>query len=268
MKKILLIVIIILFILLIKITINKYLEINKEYLFYKNTKAYVINLDHRKDRLELFKNTYNFHNIDYEVISAIDGNKLDINRLHKEQIVGDYVMNTINKKIRDYHYEINTMGAIGCYLSHIEVWKKIKEDKNCKYGIIFEDDVLINNNITDKVIYEYINNLPNDWDILLLNKSNIKKSNEIKNNLVKVSIFLRTHSYIINKNSINKILNEMMPLNQHIDFKLSCLATLGKINIYFYDNKDKLYNHRITKSNIHNPEDRMKGRSWELNCNI
>ena len=266
MKKIVLIVILILFILLIKITINKYLEINKEYLFYKNTKVYVINLYHCKDRLELFKNTYNFHNIDYEVISAIDGNKLDINRLHKEQIVGDYVMNTMNKKIRDYHYEINTMGAIGCYLSHIEVWKKIKEDKNCNYGMIFEDDVIINNNITDKVIYEYINDLPNDWDILLFN--NVRKGDEIKNNLVKVSKFTGMYSYIINKNSIDKILNEMMPLNQHIDFKLSCLATLGKINIYFYNNKDKLCKHRITKSNIHNSQDIMKGRSWELNCNI
>ena len=266
MKKIVLIVILILFILLIKITINKYLEINKEYLFYKNTKVYVINLYHCKDRLELFKNTYNFHNIDYEVIPAIVGNKLDINRLHKEQIVGDYVMNTINKEIRDYHYEINTMGAIGCYLSHIELWKKIKEDKNCNYGIIFEDDVIINNNITDKVIYEYINDLPNDWDILLLN--NVRKGNEIKNNLFKVSKFICTHSYIIKKNSIDKILKEMMPINQHIDFKLSCLATLGKINIYLYNNKDKLYKQGKTKSNIHNSKDIVKGRSWELNCNI
>jgi glycosyl transferase family 25 len=267
MKKIVLIVILILFILLIKITINKYLEINKEYLFYKNTKVYVINLYHCKDRLELFKNTYNFHNIDYEVISAIDGNKLDINRLHKEQIVGDYVMNTMNKKIRDYHYEINTMGAIGCYLSHIEVWKKIKEDKNCNYGMIFEDDVIINNNITDKVIYEYINDLPNDWDILLLNKNRVVMTRE-KNNLFKVSKFICTHSYVIKKNSIDKILKELMPINQQIDFKLSCLATLGKINIYLYNNKDKLYKQGITKSNIHNPKDRMEGRSWELNCNI
>lgn len=66
MKKITIIIILILFISLIAISINKYLEINKEYLFYKNTKVYVINLDYRKDRLELFKNTYNFHNIDYE----------------------------------------------------------------------------------------------------------------------------------------------------------------------------------------------------------
>ena len=267
MKKLLLIVIIILFILLTKITINKYLEINKEYLFYKNTKVYVINLDYRKDRLELFKNTYNFHNIDYEVISAIDGKKLDINRLHKEQIVGDYVMNTINKKIRDYHYEINTMGAIGCYLSHIEVWKKIKENKNCNYGIIFEDDIDINNNITEKVIYNYISNLPNDWDILLLNKNRVEMT-KVKNNLFKVSKFICLHSYVIKKNSIDKILKELMPINQHIDFKMSCLASLGKINIYIYDDKDKFYKQLETNSNIQSPKDIMKNKSWELNYNI
>ena len=61
-------------------------------------------------------------------------------------------MNTMNKKIRDYHYEINTMGAIGCYLSHIEVWKKIKEDKNCNYGMIFEDDVIVKHNLKQKIL--------------------------------------------------------------------------------------------------------------------
>jgi len=267
MKKIVLIVILILFILLIKITINKYLEINKEYLFYKNTKVYVINLYHCKDRLELFKNTYNFHNIDYEVISAIDGNKLDINRLHKEQIVGDYVMNTMNKKIRDYHYEINTMGAIGCYLSHIEVWKKIKEDKNCNYGMIFEDDVIINNNITDKVIYEYINDLPNDWDILLLNKNRVVMTRE-KNNLFKVSKFICTHSYVIKKNSIDKILKELMPINQQIDFKLSCLAKNGKINVYLHNDIDnkKFYKQYYSSTDIQS--DTQDNASWLLNCSI
>ena len=266
MKKITIIIILILFISLIAISINKYLEINKEYLFYKNTKVYVINLDYRKDRLELFKNTYNFHNIDYEVIPAIVGNKLDINRLHKEQIVGDYVMNTINKEIRDYHYEINTMGAIGCYLSHIELWKKIKEDKNCNYGIIFEDDVIINNNITDKVIYEYINDLPNDWDILLLN--NVRKGNEIKNNLFKVSKFICTHSYIIKKNSIDKILKEMMPINQQIDFKLSCLAKNGKINVYLHNdiNNNKFYKQYYSSTDIQS--DTQDNASWLLNCSI
>ena len=253
-------IILIFFILIIKISINKYL-------FYKNTKVYLINLNYREDRLEIFKNTYNFHNLKYEVIPAIDGNNLDINRLHKQQIVGEYCMNTMNKNIRDFHYEINTKGAIGCYLSHIEVWKKIKENKNCNYGIIFEDDIDINNNITEKVIYNYISNLPNDWDILLLNKNRVEMT-KVKNNLFKVSKFICLHSYVIKKNSIDKILKELMPINQHIDFKMSCLASLGKINIYFYNNKDKLCNHRITESNIHDPKDIVKGRSWELNCNI
>lgn len=253
-------IILIFFILIIKISINKYL-------FYKNTKVYLINLNYRKDRLEIFKNTYNFHNIDYEVIPAIDGNNLDINRLYKQQILGEYCMNTMNKNIRDFHYEINTKGAIGCYLSHIEVWKKIKENKNCNYGIIFEDDIDINNNITEKVIYNYISNLPNDWDILLLNKNRVVMTRE-KNNLFKVSKFICTHSYIIKRSSIDKILKKILPINQQIDFKLSCLAKNGKINVYLYNdiNNKKFYKQYYSSTDIQSDTD--ENASWLLNCSI
>lgn len=256
---IILILLILIFITLIIYNIYKiffFIEKKK----YKKIKVYLINLDSRKDRLNNFLNNYNL-NFSYEKIKAID--KLIINplELYKKNILGKYGFNNLNKKIRTSHYEFNTKGAIGCYLSHIKTWEKILED-DIDYGIIFEDDVNINKKINDKLLIKYIQKAPKDWDIILLNKNRIK-GKRYKENIYKIERFICTHSYIIKKTSINKIISNIYPINQQIDFKLSILAKKNIINIYHFKNKELVYeqNENFT-SNIQT--DIIKNASWEL----
>lgn len=226
----------------------------------KKIKVYLINLESRKDRLNIFLKNYNLK-FNYEIITAIDKTYINPLELYKKNILGKIGFNNLNKNIRDYHYEFNSKGAIGCYLSHIKTWEKIIED-NVDYGIIYEDDVQMNKRINEKIIYNYIKNLPKDWDILLLNKNRIKGKLYNKN-IYKIQRFICTHSYIIKKTSINKIINNIYPINQQIDFKLSILAEKHLINIYHYKNKDTTY-----KQNNHfssNIQTSIKDNaSWEL----
>jgi len=232
----------------------------------KLIKAYVINLNYRIDRKINFISSYNLKNINYEIVNAIDKKNLIANALFSNKILGDIGYNNLFLPIRYNHYEFNNLGAVGCYLSHIKIWYKILND-NVKYGIVYEDDVLFNNKITSDSIMESINNLPDDWDILLLNKNKVKmhKVNNIPD-LYKIERFLCTHSYVINSNIIPYLLENVLPINQQIDFKLSCLATKNIINIYIYNN-NKHYKQYI--NNITNIQtDTKKGASWNLNCKI
>ena len=231
-----------------------------------NIKSYVINLDYRIDRKKKFINDYKLKKIKYEIIKAIDKKNLSALELYKDNILGIFGYNSLNNIIRDFHYEFNDLGAVGCYLSHIKTWNKILED-NVDYGIIYEDDVLFNNYIDDYKIKEYIKNVPKDWDIIIMNKNKVKMK-KYKDNIFKVYEFLCLHSYIIKKDSIEYIISNILPINQQIDWKLACLANQNLINIYLFNDitNNEFYRQQVTGTNVQTIS--KKNASWNLNCNI
>jgi len=199
---------------------------------------YVINLKKRPERLKEFNNNYKL-NRDYKLIEAIDGN--NINDIDK--IIGDEGKRSLDNYYiynikRRFHYELSSYGAIGCYLSHVNLWKEIIKN-NYKNVIIFEDDVNVSN-IQYNYLIKRINLLPDDWDIYLLINPDYcyeKVKVENKRNLYKVKRFFLLHAYIINMNACKKIIesNTLFPINQQIDHHLSELSLINKLNIYIHD---------------------------------
>jgi GR25 family glycosyltransferase involved in LPS biosynthesis len=104
-------------------------------------KVYVINLDHSKDRLKFISNQLIKEGISFERYPAINGGLLDKYKLIKEGKL-------INERI--------TKGAIGCYLSHYNIWKK--ELNNGRNILVLEDDVILRKNLLKnfKEIYKQI----------------------------------------------------------------------------------------------------------------
>jgi GR25 family glycosyltransferase involved in LPS biosynthesis len=133
-------------------------------------KTYVINLDRRKDRLELLKIPF-----EWEKFSAFDGGKS------------------------------NRMGAIrGCLKSHQTLLKLIQGLK-LEEAIIFEDDVVLCENFEVK-FNNILKNLPEDWDLLFLggwNKGNIIKYAE---GLNIAELVYTTHAYVIRNKFIDVLL--------------------------------------------------------------
>jgi glycosyl transferase family 25 len=123
----------------------------KKQTIYQLLDIFVINLKRSTDRREQFdKNNskyihkYNFH-------EAVDGNQLEINKLPS---------NIYDKKATGY-----TKGAIGCALSHYQLWDKCSNED--KPFLILEDDVIANKNFTEH-LRSVMNMLPKNFDILLL----------------------------------------------------------------------------------------------------
>ena len=169
--------------------------------------VYFINLDRSKDRYNKIVKRMKDEKLNYKRWKAVDGSLLDLDDLKKKNII-----TKDNKMIK---------GAIGCSLSHISLWKNaLKERKNI---IVLEDDVLIEKNFKKK-LNKYLEQLPNNWDILYLGASNINGKKYSKNLLKpnKMKNKNSTHNtgmygMLINKRYLKKLIKNNEPIGGNID---------------------------------------------------
>lgn len=177
-----------------------------------NYDVYIINLDRSQDRLKKIKQLCNKANVNFTRFSAIDGKKIKKN--------------------------IKRKGEYACKLSHIEIWKNFKKNnqQNC---IIFEDDVIIPADFWYKLDTK-MKSVPNDWDLIYLGGSHIY-GDQINSNVLKPHVFTKKpervynvglFAYIINKNSVNKLLKYTNGKNtKPIDDQVRNLH--NKLNLYY-----------------------------------
>jgi len=203
---------------------------NNNILNNNNFEIYIINMPKNTDRLDKFNMYYNNSDIafkKYNLFPAVIGKNLNII---------DYVTPNAYKEIleaertgkRKHHYEL-TRGGIGCYLSHLSIYKKIIES-NAEYGIIFEDDSIVSEDFYSRV-QTGLTKIPKDWDIFLFGLTCIDCDDN--NDYVNVNRFWGTHSYMIKKKSAVKILEYLdRPLPKQIDADLSLLIKRKLINVY------------------------------------
>lgn len=171
-------------------------------------KAYCINLEKRKDRLESIKKQ--FDKI-ADVLVRVEG--------------------------------IDTKSSYGCGLSHLKCIQLAKE-KNLDYILVIEDDCIFKKG-AKKILIDAIKRLGNDWDILLGGIScffnqNIKFKNKL--NLFKVYDFCGFFCTVYNKRCYDKMLEWKSNYNngdsitkenhKDIDRYASYLSKNKKLDIY------------------------------------
>lgn len=215
----------------------------------KNCPKYLINLDRRYDRLKT--TSFLLKKCGYKNImrySAIDGSKITPHKLKK--LVHKDSLEPIYKKQRTQHDELS-IGAVGCYLSHVNVWKLIENNKNYNYAIIFEDDT--NPTINQDELQDILSDIPSDWDVILLGANYNIKNDFNHNKFYKVNRFFCLHAYIINKRAINKISSNLYPIQVQIDWVLSNMSNDGLLNIYTIKNSKWYQNHHVNSTDIQTP---------------
>lgn len=132
---------------------------------------------------------------------------------------------------------------IGCYQSHLELLKSLKASKS-QYHIVLEDDFKFVNSLD---ILELLGKIIaqtkfNSFDIIFLGWTNENESSYMyfSDNLYKFnsnSIFYGTYGYMVNSNSIDKIINLLSLIDMPIDSKYNQLYLENKLNIYWINPK-------------------------------
>lgn len=197
--------------------------------------VYLINLKRRPDRLANFMEHYNasdMAHIPYIRFEAIDGSELNIDRVPLSELASAELKEIETTGFRSKHYQL-TKGAIGCYLSHVKIWEDVLQ-KGHNIAFILEDDAKIPPNMLWSLNTSIVN-IPVDWDVVLLGY--LCNQCVDHTNYKKVERFMLTHSYIITRQGIEKILQtkSLFPITQQIDSYMSELS--GVLNIYTVQRK-------------------------------
>jgi len=102
----------------------------------KHCPVYLINLDCAADRLLSMDKQLSEIGISYERVPAIKGSNLTEAEINTEYSAA------LNKK---FFRAALTLGEIGCYISHRNIWRKMVAE-NIEFAVVLEDDMIIENN--------------------------------------------------------------------------------------------------------------------------
>jgi GR25 family glycosyltransferase involved in LPS biosynthesis len=175
------------------------------------------------------------------IYDAVIGKEQNRELLYKNNTINEFTKN----KIRD--------GAIGCTLSHINIWK---EFVNSKTGsdklVVMEDDVDVVDDFKNK-LQNYATHLPSDFDISQIYLSDTNERNN--SNVRKINDFVETGypqngtvGYIISKNGANKLLKHSLPMYEAVDIMIKDAIRKKKIISFVPTEKLVLHKYKFESS--------------------
>lgn len=212
--------ILLIFMIILIFSLSFILLVVSEYFDNTHVPAYIIALDDTKynQALKLLKNT----NLNFKKYDAIRGASVNLDNITTIKAKYDVLI----AKNRRSHAELGTLGAIGCYLSHINLWKKII-DENLDGMYIFESDAVFTKpELINSSVQEFLKQ--DNPHILFFGVCNIysKKLTKIQQR------FYCTHAYYITHEGAKFCLKYALPIDEQIDSYLSDLMFLYNLNFY------------------------------------
>lgn len=153
-------------------------------------KAFCINLYNRTDKWQSASKQFAAEGLNVERFNAIQGN----------QFVTKYPAKP---------------GNCGCNLSHYLIIQSALI-MGFKAILIFEDDVLLTKEFVNKVNV-CLQDLPEDWDMIMLGGSNVKKPIPVTENIYRVKKSFCSHAYIMRNTLFELSLKRLKPFDQPFD---------------------------------------------------
>jgi len=199
---------------------------------YMNFDCCVINMKKDAVRMKAFSDAYARCDIaaEHGLIrwEGTDGRELSLPQ-HVSSKALHEILRAERLKYRQKHYEL-TRGAIGCWMSHVGLWKSLL-DSDKQAMVIFEDDAVMS-----KRLLATMRGLrpPADWDIVLLGYFCNKCETQPQGETIKVTRFFGLHGYVINRKFVETFLASpgSRVVTKQIDSVLSDMAARGSINVY------------------------------------
>lgn len=201
--------------------------------------VYVIALMREPKRLAKFRGSYEL-DVQPIVVEAVDGTRLpELERLVREGTLTAAGSESIRigapRKNAD---DLVTRGALGCYLSHVDVWKRAT---NSPFSVVFEDDA--DARIASRDIERRVARLPADWHVYLVGTPHTKMeaTQTTLPGLVRLEQFCGTHAYAISRSGARWLAEhgDLLPVDMQVDAKLASL-TLRGLNVYFHKDEKSL----------------------------
>ena len=192
--------------------------------------TYVINMDVRKDRLKRFMGQDSVRYMTrLKRLRAFNGKSLK--NYEKDPRISLRTRFNIRRNYRRSHHEIATLGAIGASFSHMNLWKRFVASGE-PYCLVFEDDARITTDVIHKV-HRVWKEIPDTWGMWVLGYYSptmvIEPLSKAPWN--RVINFTAAHAYILKRETAKKLLEDVLPVEMHIDHYMSVCSVMKGFNI-------------------------------------
>lgn len=184
-----------------------------------------------------------------EFVPGVDGKKIPENDLKKLLTTRAY---SELKNGRYVHEALSSVGAVGCYLAHLQCWSRIADGKDGGNVAIFEDDFELKNDTKSELKKAFKDAIKHRYDILRLsfhkNKDVGRDVEHLTKNIDKVKRTEGATAYIITPLGAAKLLRGAMPIEMQVDHYMD--AASQKSNIRHYTLKNSIFDNRDKASQI------------------
>jgi glycosyl transferase family 25 len=175
-------------------------------------KIFIINLEKSAARRKRMVQVMNDLKLEYTFIEAVDGYALP------EKILTEHV------KVDHQFYRSFTPGEVGCFMSHLSVYKRIVDEK-LPYALVFEDDVKLSPRLPG--LLKNIKSEIKQGDVISLYTSIHEPCSFFKGNIIDKNYFyikpypderiIGAVAYIITQDAAQKLLENIYPMDTVID---------------------------------------------------
>jgi GR25 family glycosyltransferase involved in LPS biosynthesis len=187
--------------------------------------TYVINMKERPDRWRLFLEELGpaAAALKLHRVAAQNGKLLDP---LKDRRISTQTRLNILRNDRRTHREIATLGAIGCSVSHGIAWRRFLAS-GAPWAIIMEDDARPDMD-TLAAAAAAAPTLPTNHHIWLLGyyKPNLVYEPAPHSPWSTAYQFTASHAYIISREAAKKLLEQLYPIESHVDHYMSAMSVL------------------------------------------
>jgi len=220
-----------------------------------NYKCFLLTLPNSSIRREKFLKNHN-KSIPIEIIYGVDTKDVENAKKFQHIIDPKYFEQAMkihynNKNLRPDITYFN-LGAIGCYMGHMDFYRRCFE-QGLKYAVIFEDNVVISDIELYNEIQKVINTLGDDFEMCFFHCLSRYSNGNVTKDIEKVKWISSTKCYLINVENMEKYYKFYFPMDNHVDMKHEDLIAKGA-RVFYKDLRHCMYIDRTKSSTIGHSE--------------
>ena len=216
--------------------------------------SYCITLERRPDRWRRFQDQSGINGLDLHKFLSVDGKTIDVKN---DDRIAVCTKRNILTKTRRSHEELDSVGGVGCALSHIAIWQWMVNN-NQELCLIFEDDALVTPDFIEKankcIKESTILKDPTKWDIWLLggiwdNLTYIPN----ESTCIRIGSFATSHAMVMPLHTAKRLLRDVYPIHAHIDLWMSIYSFVYDLRLVGCRNLNLQQNSKV-KTDIQSEE--------------
>ena len=172
----------------------------------------------------------------YIILNKENQERVDnVNSLIAEHNLNEYdlkIFDAIMAKNFPIKQTWGTLGMVGCYLSHLQIWKECIRNNETEPVLIMEDDFKVGSIGFRSVMKTILENVDENWDFIMLGHYNKGNKIDIDNNISISDNWFGMHFYLINPKNLKNKIHLFDKMQTQIDLQIMKLMNKGELNTY------------------------------------